>query len=435
MQGNKYNPYNNSLSNRNKKRAIERQKKKRKKKIRRNRIIFIVLLVFIISGIFFTSRYINKSKGLKSDSIYTEDGNLTKEAKSEDIKYLFNEINENYPYSSISKKYTNIDLKNNADKYIDKFKETKDDEEYITTLENFLNDFKVSNLHLINKMEYNNFLTKAKNNQELPYTELLFDEKTKNRYDKLEEFLDSRESPVLSMDTPLKDAAYLRLPDFTEENKIDDQEKIKRFLDKVSNYSFLILDIRGSGGNSLSYFIESLVEPLADRLYVSNNFILEKNNKYIDYLNYYTKYDYFVLDEEDSPFKKLPSNLEISDDKISEFNYFKKYTIRVSPNEDNKFKGKIYILQDENTTNAADAFSQFANRTGFATTVGKTTKGGGVNLSPVIIKLPHSGLLVSMPVGMGLNENGTCNEDFGTFSEIKFNNSKNSLNILLRILQ
>src|SRR5699024_5238627 len=369
------------------------------------------------------------------DNIYTKDGNLTESAKEEDIRYLLNELNENYPYTSISKKYTNIDTKNNQDSYISKLKDTENDEEYVNSLEKFLNEFKVSNLHLINKNEYNKYLKKLKNDLDLPYKDLILDEKTKDRYSKLEEYLDNREIPLLSMETPLDNTAYLRLPDFTEENKVEDKEKIKNFLDKVSNYSFLIMDIRGSTGDSLSYFIESLVEPLADRLYVSNNFILEKNNKYIDYLNYYTKYDYFILDNEDISFKKLPSNLELSDDKISEFNYFKKYTLKVFPNENNKFKGKIYIVQDENTSNAADAFSQFANRTGFATTVGKTTKGGGVNLSPAIIRLPNSGLLISMPIGMGLNENGTCNEDFGTFSEIKFNNSKNSLNVLLRILQ
>lgn len=429
MQGNRY---NNSTYNRNRK--IKKQIKKRKK-IRRNRIMFFLLVIFIILGIFFITKYINKNKTSSPDNIYTKDGNLTESAKEEDIRYLLNELNENYPYTSISKKYTNIDTKNNQDSYISKLKDTENDEEYVNSLEKFLNEFKVSNLHLINKNEYNKYLKKLKNDLDLPYKDLILDKKTKDRYSKLEEYLDNREIPLLSMETPLDNTAYLRLPDFTEENKVEDKEKIKNFLDKVSNYSFLIMDIRGSTGDSLSYFIESLVEPLADRLYVSNNFILEKNNKYIDYLNYYTKYDYFILDNEDISFKKLPSNLELSDDKISEFNYFKKYTLKVFPNENNKFKGKIYILQDENTSNAADAFSQFANRTGFATTVGKTTKGGGINLSPAIIRLPNSGLLISMPIGMGLNENGTCNEDFGTFSEIKFNNSKNSLNVLLRILQ
>src|SRR5699024_7017904 len=204
MQGNRY---NNSTYNRNIK--IKKQIKKRKK-IRRNRIMIFLLVIFIILGIFFITKYINKNKTSSPDNIYTKDGNLTESAKEEDIRYLLNELNENYPYTSISKKYTNIDTKNNQDSYISKLKDTENDEEYVNSLEKFLNEFKVSNLHIINKNEYNKYLKKLKNDLDLPYKDLILDEKTKDRYSKLEEYLDNREIPLLSMETPLDNTAYLR---------------------------------------------------------------------------------------------------------------------------------------------------------------------------------------------------------------------------------
>lgn len=63
MQGNRY---NNSTYNRNRK--IKKQIKKRKK-IRRNRIMFFLLVIFIILGIFFITKYINKNKTSSPDNI------------------------------------------------------------------------------------------------------------------------------------------------------------------------------------------------------------------------------------------------------------------------------------------------------------------------------------------------------------------------------
>lgn len=418
------------------KRAINRRNKSYKRRIRRNRFLFLLIIILLILFIgFIIKKLPNKPENLTANNIYEKNGNLTTEAKVKDFNYLYDEIIDNYPYTSILNKYTSINIKNIKDKFESQISKTKDDEEYYEALRSILNSFKVSNLKLLDKNDYVLQTEFIKNNPDFPSSNIINDEETKDRYSNMKDSDTIEPLSELSMDMPIEKTACLRLPHFTDENKINDKNTIQEFLNKISDYSFLILDIRGNSGDSIDYFIECLVKPLAKDTLVANSYILEKNNEYIDYLNYYTKYDYFNLEKDDYKLNKLPESMDISESNFSDFSFFKKYSLKIVPEEKSKFSGKIYLLQDEKTSNASDAFSQFSNKTGFATTVGKTTKGGGVNINPVLYQLPNSKLLISMPNGLGLNENGSTNEDYGTYPEIKLDGNKNPLKVLLKILQ
>lgn len=91
------------------------------------------------------------------------------------------------------------------------------------------------------------------------------------------------------------------------------------------------------------------------------------------------------------------------------FKNYKRFDITVEPKDSVGYEGKIFLLQDKKVYGAADTFAQFCKSTGFATIMGTTTRGYGMNaeIEPVLVALPNSGLILRMPTVMGLNYDGT----------------------------
>lgn len=100
------------------------------------------------------------------------------------------------------------------------------------------------------------------------------------------------------------------------------------------------------------------------------------------------------------------------------------------------FKGKIYLLVDRGVYSAAEAFSAFSKATGFAKLIRTTTGGDGVGYTPILFVLPNSRLVVAIPSCMGINPDGTANEETCTSPDIYIDwNQFETLEELLRYVR
>lgn len=406
--------------------------KRKMKKKRWNPFPFLFLCVLIFMAVFFL--YQPPLKNNSSNTVLTSEGDLTEKAKEEDFNYFLTVVEENYPYLTIDEKYNNISFFDHKEEYLKQIKTVQNDADYFSELEKIAGNLGTE-VKFLTKKDYDEFM-KYENISSLKlWIDTLKQEHSASRYRSMPLREQSDEKEELTMTTPIPgEIAYLKIKDFNPLTVDGDGEKIREFLQNLNDYHSLIIDIRDNQGISVDYFLENLVIPLSNNYYKSTSTLLEKGDQYTSYLESYQN-DYFTVLPEKSDMGKLKKEFALPEKRAKQFQYGKQYTIRIEPNKDTIFKGKIYLLQNINTKYAADTFSQFANQTGFAETVGTTTGGNGVNISNVFFSLPHSGYIFQMPVGMGLNPDGSSNYEKGTEPVLNYPDNERLLNILVNIIQ
>ena len=97
-------------------------------------------------------------------SINSLEKNLTKEEKIQDFEYMYDVIKQSYPYLEVNKRVNNIDWLANKDSYLEKIKNTKNDDEFISVLNNILADLNNGHTHLINNSALFNLFNDAYGN-------------------------------------------------------------------------------------------------------------------------------------------------------------------------------------------------------------------------------------------------------------------------------
>lgn len=206
-------------------------------------------------------------------------------------------------------------------------------------------------------------------------------------------------------------AAYLKVSSFSAFNVESDRDGIYKFLANVKDYPYLIIDIRGNGGGSENYWMENIVEPLLSETKAFNSYLLFKGGKYIEP---------FIKSRlgGTEPMSLFPDDLNNSGELKSSFKSFFKSTRSYKPSNSIGFKGKIYLLVDDYVFSSAEAFAAFAKATGWATIVGTWTGGDGIGMDPALFSLPNSGLVIRFPLEMGLNPDGTSNEEYHTAPDV-----------------
>ena len=77
-----------------------------------------------------------------------------------------------------------------------------------------------------------------------------------------------------------------------------------------------------------------------------------------------------------------------------------------------------WVVTDNRVYSAADSFADFCKSTGWATLVGQRTQGDGVGITPVLVALPNTGLLIRFSVVTSANSEGRLNACYGTVPDI-----------------
>jgi hypothetical protein len=218
---------------------------------------------------------------------------------------------------------------------------------------------------------------------------------------------DGSSSNVKTMDLEKGKIGYISIKSFMDGNLDEDMKTIQPYLEGIKDYKALLIDIRGNGGGTNTYWadmVERLIdEPLEERYYMAfrggefeEGFFKEMFGGGFEKLTPISE-----IDKEN--FQNSPPELK------KDFKYYDKFTNKFEPNNHIGFKGKIYLLVDKHVFSASEQFATFAKSTGFATLVGEKTGGDGIGFEPVICSLPNSGYLFRFSQEMGLTSSGSCN--------------------------
>ena len=193
------------------------------------------------------------------------------------------------------------------------------------------------------------------------------------------------------------------------------KEDYKTMLDlckQLESYQNLIIDIQGNSGGFTGYWHDALVPFLTD-----TTITYKLNVAYKDTPGFYK---FAGEDDEDS---ETQENFNFSNlpPEVNDGTY--KFTTAEDAVKIHKksvrFKGNIYLLADNKVFSSAEAFVYFCKTTGFAKVAGMQTGGHGIGSDPFLFTLPISGIVVSYPAIMGLNHDGSSNDEYGTFPDIE----------------
>src|SRR5690606_21955752 len=106
-------------------------------------IIICILISTTISGC---------STGKESMSISNRE--LTMEEKLEDFEYMYNILEENYPFFKVNERVNGVDWLGNKNEYIEKIKQTKNDEEFAKKLNEIIGELNNGHTHLLSREGY-----------------------------------------------------------------------------------------------------------------------------------------------------------------------------------------------------------------------------------------------------------------------------------------
>ncbi len=192
----------------------------------------------------------------------------------------------------------------------------------------------------------------------------------------------------------------------------DEIRSLRRFIESVSGLPSLIIDIRGNpGGQDLLWY--ALVGMIASETARVDLTVALRNEDYISpfYNCMLDSYGFAPLDDGATSSRGFPP--EVANDG---FRVPITGSLVLEPDEHSvKYSGKVFLLVDDQVCSSADLFAAFAKTTGLATLVGGVTGGDGIGFRNCYAVLPNSGMVISFPLTLGFNPDGTANEEYHTY--------------------
>ncbi len=339
---------------------------------------------------------------------------LTTKEKVEDFEYMFETIKEAYPYLEVNKRLYKVDWVSNKEKYLDRIKNTKDDEEFIEEINKMLMDLKDGHTHLVYDKSWYEFLKAGY--KQAGWYDFFGDENVENRYESIG-YMDNRNKEVMpKKDIIVKDVVegkigYIHMPQMYPEGdvRLEQMTAINDYINTLKNHQALILDIRGNSGGDDAYW-QSVVSQLITEDMKRTGYMLFRNDNEV--MKKYSNKRGITL----QPISELPKELleKAPKEVLEDFSEFSTMSSLIPATNTSQFKGNIYLLVDEKVYSSAESFSIFCQESDFATIIGTTTAGGGGGIDPVLFELENSGLLVRMSSDMYLTDSGVCNEEVKT---------------------
>ena len=357
---------------------------------------------------------------------------LSLNQKIEDFDYMYKILEENYPFFEVKKKSDNIDWLSKKDEYRKRILNTKNDEEFKNTVMDILRQLNDPHTNMLSDSDYKEYLDifSTAEGDLSPWISIIKNKNVVNRYsndnsnnknsstnnDNSNNKNSSTNNASFKSDIiKLHEIAYLKLYDFNPSNLDTDKSEIYEFFKQIQNYKCLIIDLRGNGGGANQYWESNIVAPLTNKELKAEYTVLSKNGEY-------GKPFFTAADEKLNDTKDL--NKSISNEIIKNFPKYYKYDIDITPSSDSiNFSGNIYLLVDNKTFSAADAFASFSKSTKFATILGEKTEGGGMasGMDVPLMALPNSGYVIRFSIGMQLNLDGIAEEEEKVIPDISVN--------------
>lgn len=402
------------------KRSKKRLKAKKRKYMRRRLALLLILifLIFFIVKVIFSSK--NKFETYKypkfRDNVMnsvqkeifignTEERTLTSAEKIADFNKLTYYVSRNYAIDKENKENLKS-LMNQIDAYKKRIKNSKSDQEFFDAIQSYLSILDDNRTNVIDIKTYRSIFGYYKENKDSPRGKILGDAQVVNRYKRLFE----RKDKLLGLDIKENNKILeLNMPNFNSNNIKEDKEKIRQVLKNNQNISYIFINLSQNESIDDKYANEIL--PLL--IYKDYNFekvVFYRGNLLKQSLSYMknnkdktTTSSSFI---ENQAIKFPEDTKEINKENYMYYDQIKT-EIKKDQNMPNK---KIYVLTNDNTKNEAIRFANILKNTSDATVIKNSFEGDNTRndiiyyLRSDIIKLDHSGLLISINSSKSLNE-------------------------------
>lgn len=209
--------------------------------------------------------------------------------------------------------------------------------------------------------------------------------------------------------------AYLGIRSLTHEAVARDRDTIQSFLKENRTAKALIVDIRGNGGGDDAYWKQNVVAPLLLTPMTAVMTIGLSSGAYsAPFIRNKIGTDWFRR----KTAKQLTSLEWFKPDLYTSVTSFLHQPATVSPEDSVSFEGRVFLLVDDAVYSSAESFAVWAKATGWATLVGTRTGGDGIGFDPLVVALPNSGIVVRFPADMGINPDGSVNEESQTVPDV-----------------
>jgi hypothetical protein len=389
---------------------------------------------------------------LASSKVISQETELTQQEKVSDFLFLFETLENNYPFFGVKKRIHKIDWLNNKDEYLNRIKTTENDLEFIREIKSILNDLKDGHLSFTPTLYHSNYIKvykqvieKDSSDYYQPWVDELEKVKTeRTKYWKtlLDSLISEKQTDKVKKPKTEKNynfvfqkyfknsIAYIKIKTFNYFNISKDQDTIFSFLNGISDCDNLIIDIQGNGGGSVSYWKKNLVSKLIkDTIHYKSYRAIKDGNYTENFFNHYQDERKNVINYNFE--NKVPRELTENEFYIIE----KEKTIE--PDKPVAFEGNIYLLVDNEVFSSSEGFAMFCKASNWATVVGETTKGGGGGTDPLVLALPQSGIIINFSGEMTLNPDLTINEEVKTIPDIVLEggSQEEKLNALIELIE
>lgn len=329
---------------------------------------------------------------------------------SDDYALLWNKLESSYPYFNYLRDSMKIDLDDIRARYSEKVRSIESAEDFASILNSIFSELhNFGHLYLVDPEVYKTYYNAYIYDEDYtfnrePFVDILEASDLSEIYVKPES-KEEQESETAAQAPEIWvqyfddcDALYLRINSFQHELIERDGVSIKKALDDHPGIKNLIIDITNNYGGSDWYWEQNLVATLGGRYKFS-------------YRSYYKK-----TDLTDEYYGSLESTgiPEAAPEWIDELGLDRCFNNNVIvPSEDINVGEaadiKKWVLTSERTYSSSDKFVNFCKQTGWATVVGTKTGGDGLASTPLLLKLPDSGLLVRFSALAGENSDGSMN--------------------------
>jgi len=388
--------------------------------------------------------------------------NFSQEEKLEDFDYLWSELKRSYPFFGVAER-SGIDIDSVYATCKENIVNSGSDTEFVRELSYFLKDLGgYGHLSVVNPMFYNyvvvptnteaeKTLVDARYQKMIPWIEASSNPSVKEAYSyfvpyqerfTVNKYMKKDKADEVPIDAPaLKEnisfeiirqdeIAYMSINFFDFNALKSEKETLLKFYKEIEEYPNLIIDIRGNRGGSDLYWKDLIVAPNINQELGYNRFSMFKlsdvNKPYLD-----ANSDQHHV----APIEQLSVRANLNETDMSEMTHYLMERSNVLPESKSRlFGGKIWVLTSEKVYSSSENFVMFCKNTGFATLVGTTTGGDGGTLDPVYFTLPNSGLLVRYSMLLGLNSDGSSNEEFGTRPHFQTTTSAEALDKCIQLI-
>lgn len=370
---------------------------------------------------------------LLSAQLLAQVNQLTTEQKKNDFLFLYETLEENYPYFGLRKRMNNVDWLANKDIYLKQIESTPNDSTFILTLRKIVNDLDDGHVNFNCTRYGHEGFSKAyeKASLENPHYKTWVDvfQSANTQIDywaailkNSERSLQQTTSGTSKKSKPLPNysdtitanglTAIMTIRSFNSHKIEDEKEKINLFLDKITNCDHLIIDIQQNSGGATQYWKENIVE----RLIRDTTFFIQYPIIKEGAVNRHFYSDFF---SDAQPLSKTQALSNIPEELLEESYYIKQEIDTISPKNPVGFKGGIYLLVSNEVFSSSEGFAQFCKTTGWARIAGERTGGDGIGSDPALVLLPESKIIIGYPSLIGLNHDGSLNAEERTAPDIE----------------